>query len=468
MYCITHHEECPRRLLMIQTSKTFLYFAPHQDDELLTLGIDIINSLQTKAQVHVILCTDGSKSNVKKTLNNGKSCCKHEGLHQYDLSADAFVQARDREFTDSCRALGLADTNIHIHPNRSIDGSLSVEAAEKIIQSYVDQYGKDAIVCTIGPDNGPAQHRDHKALGKAAENLLKKGSFQELRLFIEPYHCEKVLNNPRLLPLFPYVQKASPLAEERLNQAIRSYSYWNPQEQRYAVGYHSVTTEFNDFLKEMTSHFYVKKAWSSMTFTDKLRHRYRRWLKLQKQSQLFYSMSSCPQPKLEGLTLISIKTPEDYREFCKTYQIRLREKDLQRLSDDSSFWCLVNDTQTVVSTGWLAYGSHFYIGETDYEFSMERSDSGILFDFNTLPEHRGKGYYGILLRSMVALAEKPNNFIIYTAPDNTSSARGIEKAGFHYDGTLSASEHSLQPYLKSFGFTSITRKNRFWGLKVRK
>lgn len=453
---------------MIHKQKTYLYFAPHQDDELLTMGIDISSSLQNNFKVHVILCTDGSKSNVRKTLNNGCTCSKHDGTHIYELSVEEFTAARDCEFTDSCRALGVADSNIHIPKDRSIDGTLSPEAAEKIISHYLSIYGNDSVVCTIAPNNGPSQHKDHKALGKAAENLLKRGKISEAHFFIEPYHAKKVLNNPRLLPIYPSFQKASVTTEERLKKAIQSYSYWSPQNQRYAVGYHSVTTEFNDFLQEMTAYYFIKKPWSSMSAMDKINYRYRRHLKLQKQSQLFYSIKECPQPKLGTLTAISLETQDDYKIFCQEHHVPLREKDLQRLSDGSSFWCLINEKQVIVSTGWLAYGSHFYIWETDYEFSMNNSTSGILFDFNTKPEYRGNGYYGLLLQSIVQRAKKPSRFIIYTAPDNTASAKGIQKAGFHFDGTFSAADHTLKPYLKAAGFSSITRKNRCWGLIVHK
>ena len=77
------------------------------------------------------------------------------------------------------------------------------------------------------------------------------------------------------------------------------------------------------------------------------------------------------------------------------YDFKLREKDVQRITDGSSFWCLVLDGKQAVSTGWLAYRQHFYIGETDFGFDMAQSDTGLLYDFNTMAEHRGKGYYGL-------------------------------------------------------------------------
>lgn len=453
---------------MFQKQKTMLYFAPHQDDELLTMGIDISTSIKKNHTVHVILCTDGSKSYVRKVLNNGKTCSKHEGVHTYELTEEEFTQARDREFFGSCAALGVPSENVHIYENRFVDGSLSAGNAEAAIRHYLKLYGDDCIVCTICSNTGPTQHKDHKSLGKAAENLLGKKMIKELKLFIEPYHANKIIHNPRLLPIYPTIEEAAPDIQEKLKKAIDSYSYWNPQEKRYAVGYHSVTTEFKDFLKEMKSYYFIKKNPDSMSFTDDLELRYKRWLKLQKQEQFYYSLSKCPQPDLGSLRSVGIFEPDVYKEFCEKYEMNLREKDMQRLSDGSSFWCLISSEDVVVSTGWLAFKQHFYIGETDYGFDMNKSSTGLLYDFNTKPEYRGNGYYPLLLKSIVSQAKEPENYIIYTAPDNTASDKGIRKAGFNFDGTLSASDNSLKQYLQKAGYTSIKRKNQFWGLRVTK
>ena len=453
---------------MFHKQKTMLYFAPHQDDELLTMGIGISTSIKKNHKVHVILCTDGSKSYVRKVLNNGKTCSKHEGAHTYELTEEEFTQARDREFFGSCTALGVPSENVHIYENRFVDGTLSAGNAETAIKHYLKLYGDDCVVCTICSNTGPTQHKDHKSLGKAAENLLGKKIINELKLFIEPYHANKIIHNPRLLPIYPTIEEASPDIQEKLKKAIASYSYWNPQEQRYAVGYHSVTTEFKDFLKEMKSYYFVKKNPDTMSFTDELELRYKRWLKLQKQEQFYYSLSKCSLPDLGSLKSVGIYEPDVYKEFCEKYEMNLREKDLQRLSDGSSFWCLISSEDVVVSTGWLAFKQHFYIGETDYGFDMNKSTTGLLYDFNTKPEHRGNGYYPLLLKSIVSQAKEPENYIIYTAPDNTASDKGIRKAGFNFDGTLSASDNSLKQYLQKAGYTSIKRKNQLWGLRVTK
>lgn len=453
---------------MFQKRKTMLYFAPHQDDELLTMGIDICSSVLKHHDVHVILCTDGSKSNVRKRLNNGQKCPKHEGIHHYDLSIEAFIQARDREFMDSCRALGLDAAHIHIPEKRSIDGSLTVQAAENTIQKYLSLFGEDVTVCTISPNNGPAQHRDHKALGRAANNLLNRGIIQDLKFFIEPYHFGQIVENPRLIPIDPTIKKAPPQIEERIKKAIGAYSYWNPDEQRYAVGYHSVTTEFDDFLKNMESYSYMNRNVKTMRGIEKISYQHRKWLKFKKQKQLYYSIYNCEEPDLGQLRLIDIQPnqTEAYKDFCEKYNVVLREKDLQRLTDGSSFWCLVSGEGAVVTSMWLAYQQSFYIGETDFAFEMGSSKTAIFFDVNTKPEYRGNGYCGLLYRAVVYHSKAPERYIAYTAPDNKSSSRSILKAGFQFDGTLSASDNSMKPYLREAGFTKITRKNQLWGLRV--
>ena len=56
---------------MTRVSNTIIYFIPHQDDELLSMGVDICDSLKKRKNVHIVLCTDGSGSSVRKRLNNG-------------------------------------------------------------------------------------------------------------------------------------------------------------------------------------------------------------------------------------------------------------------------------------------------------------------------------------------------------------------------------------------------------------
>ncbi len=449
-------------------TKTLLYFAPHQDDELLSMGIDICTSLKKGHEVHVILCSDGSKSYVRGLLGNGKGCKKHEGIHCYDLSVEEFIQARDREFRASCLALGVAEENIHIPRHRAVDGAVYRSNMENLIKEYVTAHGSDAVVCTLAPNNGPKQHKDHKTLGAAALSLLKAGQIRKARFFVEPYLYAQIAENPRMIPVEPEILTATEETAEKIKAAIGAYSLWDPGNQRYAVGYHSVTNEFNDFLNTMQSCSYEEINPETATRAENLNRQHRKWKKLQKQKQLYYSTEACEPPDLGEMKLVDIQANElePYRHFCENHGIAVTEKNLQRLRDGSSFWCLVSPEDVMVSSGWLAWKQDMYIAETDFRFSMEASNAGVLYNFDTHPDYRGRGLYGLLLRSIICKATEPKEYIIYTSPDNNSSSRGILKAGFRFDGALNAADGSLKGYLRQHGFTHIRRKHRLFGLWV--
>lgn len=455
---------------MADVSNTIIYFAPHQDDELLSMGVDICNSLKKGKSVHVVLCTDGSGSSVKRKLNDGKSCNKHPGEHIYDLSEQEFIQARDTEFVASCLALGVKRENIHIPESRGKDGSLELSTAQSIVRQYLKEIDKKAMVCTISRNNGAKQHRDHKTLGRAVENLTNWGEIRKRHLFIEPYHYEQVKDNARLIPIEPEVLTAVSSVKDKINNAIRAYSYWNPQEKRYAIGYHSVTNEFNDYITDTKNRFFVKISPKYMSKADQLYINHRKYLKLKKQKQLYYSMSLCDAPDLGDNVLVSVLggQVDEYTQFCQQHNVTLTEKNLKRIQDGSSFWCIINSDKEILTRGWLAYKHDFYISETDFGFDMSQCETGLLYHFETEEKYRGQGLYGQLLKSIVSQAIGPKDFVIYTSPDNFASQKGILKVGFKSDGALKAEDKSLPRYLKSKGFTDIKRKYRLWGLSVEK
>ena len=244
--------------MSVNQNNTVLYFAPHQDDELLTMGIDICNSLRNNLDVHVVLCTDGSGSVIREKLSDGKKCKKHKGTHSYRLSVEDFVYARDCEFQESCKSLGVKKQNIHIPPHRSTDGKMTVDEAKSIMLQYINAMGKNCVVCTIAPSDNNRQHPDHKTMGEAATELYNEGKIGFLKLFVEPYIADFQNNasNDAKSKFKPVTIFALQEEREKLKQATLAYSKWNPEMGRYGIGYHSVTTEFNDLLEDGVSYYY--------------------------------------------------------------------------------------------------------------------------------------------------------------------------------------------------------------------
>ena len=244
---------------MTEKKDVVLYFSPHQDDELLTMGIDICKTcLLRNKEVHIILCTDGSKSPARHRLNSGKICPIHNQVHNYNLSGEEFIKARDCEFVASCTAMGIPLENIHIYGKRAVDGSLSVEYAKEIIKHFVSIYGKYIELRTIVPLKfGRYQHEDHYNLGLAAKALFKEKKFAKLKFFIEPYQLFKG-KRKFIVNLFFSIKKEdfSEEIKNKIEKVIQqSYGYWNPGEKRYAVGYHCVTNFFEYYKKNMASYY---------------------------------------------------------------------------------------------------------------------------------------------------------------------------------------------------------------------
>ncbi len=239
--------------------KNILYFCPHQDDELLSMGIDICESVLQNNNVCVILCTDGSNSSVKNKLNNGQFCYIHKENHNYNLSEQEFIKARDLEFVSSCKALGVLPENICVLNNRCPDGNLSVTFAQETIKNFMARYGENVKVCTIAPYNKRIQHQDHYNLGQAAKDLFNNGYIKEIRFFIEPYCVPKWLKK-LFLPFKFEKRKASSSMKNKMIKAFEQYSYWNPKENRYAIGYHSIKNSFDKYNKNNVIYYFdIKK-----------------------------------------------------------------------------------------------------------------------------------------------------------------------------------------------------------------
>lgn len=96
--------------------------------------------------------------------------------------------------------------------------------------------------------------------------------------------------------------------------------------------------------------------------------------------------------------------------------------------------------------GWVATRSAA-IGEMEMVFDIPAGDR-YLWNFVTLPSHRGKGIYPRLLDAIVrSESAEADRFWIACAPENRASAAGIRKAGFVAIAELSF--HGSEPRIKA-------------------
>lgn len=219
-----------------------LFFVAHQDDELLTFGGPIIQSLDAGCETYVICCSRGERSVIRQRLNNGKGCPWHEDTHSYKLTERGFTLSRDAEFIDSCLALGVPRRGIVFLHDRFSDGRLTPWGAMAVMEQYLVDY-PGATLCTHSPLGGASQHRDHQALGIAAL-MVRRAQGTGVRFYVDPYYVQELEQEDDGTSVMAEDVTGNPQALERLGAAAQSYKTWDPARSRYAIGYHSVPSYY--------------------------------------------------------------------------------------------------------------------------------------------------------------------------------------------------------------------------------
>ncbi len=126
------------------TSQKILIISPHPDDEILSAGGYIQRAITNKAQIKIILLTDGDKMNLGKIrINQFKKATTFLGVNKSDLVL-----------------LNLPDGNLKKLP--------SEEIKQKILNSLKD-FNPDIVIYPSFYD----EHYDHKIAGEIIEEIFK-------------------------------------------------------------------------------------------------------------------------------------------------------------------------------------------------------------------------------------------------------------------------------------------------------
>lgn len=226
-----------------------IFYAPHADDESLTMGIAILNHVYYGHNVHVVLMTNGEGSKVVNELNGSAYCDWHsryhdpagEGFNKGTLTDQEFGEIRTEEFRRACRVMMLPDSNIHnfVYP----DGGLTVENAKSIMRSFEDQFPGAAHKTISWRDN----HPDHSNAGIALRELYDAGEVNDARFYLKRNQWETY---PGSKETFKEEYRAF------IEAVIQSYKLYHPSKGFYGIGYHSVPTSFDALLANPESRFH--------------------------------------------------------------------------------------------------------------------------------------------------------------------------------------------------------------------
>ncbi|CAG9621404.1 PIG-L family deacetylase [Sutcliffiella rhizosphaerae] len=215
-----------------------VFYAPHADDEVLSLGPAIIQALDDSDEVHIVLLSEGKAS---KAINTVNELLSKDGYPP--LTKEDFGQARVREFKASIQSLGVSPESITILDLP--DGSISIDKVKEII------IAKESLHTTVThhvmSEHDP--HDDHASTGKALRELLDEKLVNEGKFYI-PIQEHKKLSYDETVNLTKKVH------QRKLDEALNSYSVWNPSEGNYSIGKISVPDYFIMVQEGMESRYH--------------------------------------------------------------------------------------------------------------------------------------------------------------------------------------------------------------------
>ncbi|MBA4602930.1 PIG-L deacetylase family protein [Thermoactinomyces mirandus] len=252
---------------------TIVFVAPHADDELLSMGVDIVNHLRLRWDVHLVLMSPGGHSRARFLLNGFKDSGKQPYLHKepvycplhkryHDpekekysdpyLDVNDLGNARVREFREVARRLGVPEENVHIYniENDRFDEQYEEisDVIEELLKRFPDAHFRTTSIWDF--------HPDHAMLGKVLMEYEQKNriSPDNTLYFISIYKARFTRYH---LPFKEYTMHLiDPQDAQKIKYAAQVYGIWDPANEWYQIGYHSVKSQFEKLVKNVKNKYH--------------------------------------------------------------------------------------------------------------------------------------------------------------------------------------------------------------------
>jgi LmbE family N-acetylglucosaminyl deacetylase/Cu/Ag efflux protein CusF len=228
----------------IASTPPAIFYIPHQDDETLSMGVGITQHLDAGREVIAVLYTDGAGSVAQRILNGEVGSSWWGGTHNPTTEGyghvdnQKFSESRTNELKSALMQLGVKPENIHIR-NLSADGSLTLEEVKTLVLEYETKYPKASHKAMSQHDGSLS----HALSGQALVDLYKQSAISDARLYVSRNDFTRVTVGSLVTPT---TNQAF-----RIKKAAMVYQAWNPVVESFAIGYHSVSTQFNSMLEKI-------------------------------------------------------------------------------------------------------------------------------------------------------------------------------------------------------------------------
>lgn len=217
-----------------------LYVNPHQDDETLTMGLQLIRDAHEGKEIYLMQMTRGGSSgafvDVNKTL---------EKYGYSPINSTEFSEGRDNEVIAVLNQLGVPeDAFLVYHPN---DRLRAVFVTEALIE-FIDKMHETTIDIRTMAINPPgtnydfsAASRDHVACHEGVHNYLHSRFAKTNDNIIDARYFLGARTNVDIAGFTNFT--ASKSEAVIYNKMLDQYTIWNPKKGRYKIGSLSIHPE---------------------------------------------------------------------------------------------------------------------------------------------------------------------------------------------------------------------------------
>ena len=142
-------------------------------------------------------------------------------------------------------------------------------------------------------------------------------------------------------------------------------------------------------------------------------------------------------PELPPLQSFSAHISTDTALIANMNAISVQEVEARQQQGNHAYVAFIGETP--VAYGWVAT-QHAGVREIQLAFTLP-SHNSYLWDFQTLPEWRGRGIYPHFLQAILKQEmDEVERFWILYKPGEIAAEKSIRKAGFHFLGELVLTE----------------------------